>query len=324
MRIPPYGTPSQQLQSPSNSEPMRHWREDRPAFDDFIKKVGDVIETWIWPSYNKTSGEWEGQSAQTALKMTEAELNISVEEMQKVGLLFRNADTPHHKLPLLKKSHKWHYEVEDLIVSRGQRVSEFEGNASLFPMSNFVYYDNSVVPDAMREHFISGAANKYQGTFQLKLRFQRPRPQQMAYMLNIDDFRWYQARSYTHTGNHPALISGHCAQGLLISASLLERRLDQEKETDIDVESLAQFSVDFGDRRVFAGVHYPTDNVASWITVLRLCDNVFENGKYFKEFFAKAITQKSTVFKIIQEEFPKYPEMNGVMELIEKEILSLV
>jgi hypothetical protein len=60
-----------------------------------------------------------------------------------------------------------------------------------------------------------------------------------------------------------------------------------------------QFVIDVGDRRVFAGVHYPSDNLASWYVAMRLIPRVFlADEKIYepRKFLWNAI-QRSLVYK---------------------------
>jgi hypothetical protein len=61
---------------------------------------------------------------------------------------------------------------------------------------------------------------------------------------------------------------------------------------------LGQFGVDIGDRRVFAGVHYPSDNMASWIMALRLVKEEVPDQRVFR-FLANAITTRSLVYQML-------------------------
>jgi hypothetical protein len=55
--------------------------------------------------------------------------------------------------------------------------------------------------------------------------------------------------------------------------------------------------VDWGDRRVFAGVHYMTDNIASWTLARRLIPFLFRSNAHEVENFAvQAISRHSQVF----------------------------
>jgi hypothetical protein len=132
-------------------------------------------------------------------------------------------------------------------------------------------------------------------TYQLKGRFQRPRAFQTALLLG---------RKYNYvwaaTGGTPSMVSGHCLQGSLAGSSafvLFGRDVDL-----VSVEILKQFTVDIGDRRVFAGVHYPSDNLSSWYTALNLLPHVLDESQVrsTREFLWGAISKKSIVYRAIR------------------------
>jgi hypothetical protein len=98
---------------------------------------------------------------------------------------------------------------------------------------------------------------------------QRPRPYQTAW-------QWAQKEPFEYlvatTAVTPSLVSGHALQGAIALATVvvhLEHQLKQPLSTDL-LEKLQRYFIHVGDRRVFAGVHYPSDNLSSWFTVLRL------------------------------------------------------
>jgi hypothetical protein len=127
--------------------------------------------------------------------------------------------------------------------------------------------------------------------FQVKAQLQRPRPYQVA-LIQKRDFHHDWAKS----GGTPAMISGHCLQGATGGCSawlLFGRSLDA-----VSVEVLKQFTIDIGDRRVFAGVHYPSDNLSSWYTAFKLLPHVVEASSVAStmEFLWDAITTKSEVY----------------------------
>ena len=69
---------------------------------------------------------------------------------------------------------------------------------------------------------------------------------------------------------------------------------------------MKQYMVDIGDRRVFAGVHYPSDNLASWFCALRLCDHFFSTaGQDAKTLMWEAISQHSAVYKAMASAIAK-------------------
>jgi hypothetical protein len=82
---------------------------------------------------------------------------------------------------------------------------------------------------------------------------------------------------------------------------LMERLLiDGEAMNDSQWEALQQYAVDMGDRRVFAGVHYPSDNLSSWLMIMRIARHVFVRGE-IKERLWRAISQQSQVYRAVQE-----------------------
>lgn len=143
----------------------------------------------------------------------------------------------------------------------------------------------------------AGMADKV-GTLDLQLKqfFQRPRAHQVAFLQQRTDYQYRWAR----TANTPSMVSGHCLQSSLAGctafAALGKGMSDESKGV------LGQFMVDIGDRRVFAGVHYPSDNLASWYVALKLLPRVFDKDTAQKAqiFLVTAIATKSHVFDAIR------------------------
>lgn len=102
------------------------------------------------------------------------------------------------------------------------------------------------------------------------------------------------------------MISGHAFQGLVVRrGGYIAKRLMLKSNLGA-VERLQQYAVDVGDRRVFAGVHYPSDNLASWYCGLRLCDHLFSlAGQAAKDFMRVAILERSIVYKAMVEAVSK-------------------
>lgn len=76
-------------------------------------------------------------------------------------------------------------------------------------------------------------------------------------------------------------------------------------------DAQTQFAADFGDRRVIAGIHYPTENIASWILAIRLIPKAFRHAEAIERFARVTITKKSAVPRLIQNTFPRHPELAG-------------
>ncbi|WP_353959298.1 phosphatase PAP2 family protein [Paeniroseomonas aquatica] len=97
-------------------------------------------------------------------------------------------------------------------------------------------------------------------------------------------------------------FSGHCLQGIVAGCAVFEVWQHNNLLRSADSAAcLAQFSVDIGDRRVFAGVHYPTDNVASWILAMNLIPHIFKEPEPILKFAKFAITERSHVYKELQK-----------------------
>jgi hypothetical protein len=62
---------------------------------------------------------------------------------------------------------------------------------------------------------------------------------------------------------------------------------------------LRQYSVDVGDRRVLAGVHYPSDNLGSWTTALLLATCVCNGDTAGRAMLWQAISTQSVVYSAI-------------------------
>ena len=145
--------------------------------------------------------------------------------------------------------------------------------------------------------FNAGIVNKVASLdLQLKQFFQRPRAYQVALIQGRTAFRHRVARS----ANTPSLVSGHCLEASLGGCKAfadLSRHLSPNS-----LVILEQFTVDIGDRRVFAGVHYPSDSLSSWFTALRLIPHVFapRRAPAVKQFLWGAISSKSAVFSAVE------------------------
>ncbi len=88
--------------------------------------------------------------------------------------------------------------------------------------------------------------------------------------------------------------------------ALLERLHGYLDEPICGRSALQQFAVDIGDRRVFAGVHYPSDNISSWYAALRIIPHIFD-GQSAATFLWTAITTKSLVYGALLEHIAAHP-----------------
>ena len=129
----------------------------------------------------------------------------------------------------------------------------------------------------------------------LKSRMQRPRAYQMSAILGVLDFSHHDAESAAT----PSMISGHCLQGLVAATGAFVDHMNRLGEVPDAAAHLQQWGVDHGDRRVFAGVHYPSDNISSWYILAQAsrCNLFGDFGAEARAFMKEAVTTKSHVYQ---------------------------
>ena len=110
----------------------------------------------------------------------------------------------------------------------------------------------------------------------LKHLFQRPRPYQCAYDVGIDSFEHLCSIS----AHSPSLPSGHAydsALAAIVGAAEITGATASEPLSSwkTNVDDLPAWTAQFGDRRNYAGLHFPSDNWASWIAVATVIEKMF-------------------------------------------------
>jgi hypothetical protein len=169
--------------------------------------------------------------------------------------------------------------------------------------TNYERYDPTLsarILHGLPDIISAGMADKV-GTLdlQLKQRFQRPRAHQVAFLQRRTNYNYRWAR----TANTPSLVSGHCLQASIGGCTAYVALASDLSGNTKSLTSLAQLTVDIGDRRNYAGVHYPSDNLASWYVAFQLIPHVFsgEEQKLNPALFLwLAISQRSDVFRAIK------------------------
>ena len=154
------------------------------------------------------------------------------------------------------------------------------------------YYPATTLSDALRDEFALGFSDRVYAAFDvcsflvrvMKQQENRLRPHQAAAILNASLLPNGAAageglqpiRAYTsQTGSAP---SGHAVQGYCLAGAVYEDLLESPPSwftpgSDSHNKALTllyQTAYDVGDRRMIAGVHYPSDNYASATLVNRV------------------------------------------------------
>jgi membrane-associated phospholipid phosphatase len=110
----------------------------------------------------------------------------------------------------------------------------------------------------------------------------------------------------------PSAISGHAFQGLM---GCLAAYLEFPEVTAYRAD-LVKLAVDIGDRRVLAGIHYPSDNAMSWWVAFQCVKYVAKDDaqlKTMREFLRDAVQgsllwdpmKKSVAHKALMDEVTK-------------------
>ena len=219
----------------------------------WLDGLADDLATFLWPRF--VNGSWVGAAAGWMTEMSIADLAL-------LPALALQLDTPIGSTPL---------------THRALFVAEDEAPPSI---TGFLHYYAAAATPVLKKMpaLIAEGGGAFAGPVALciKQRMQRPRPYQMAMMLGGTGLKHETANSAVT----PSLISGHCIQGAMALVNVvhgLEHKADGSV-VPLDAAMLGHlqsFLIDGGDRRVFAGVHFPSDNISSWYCALRLCRHFF-------------------------------------------------
>jgi hypothetical protein len=296
---------------------MKRWNGDEASFAFVMQRWLDQVKDTIWPAWE--NGAWTGGATARMEAETVTELNLAVELHHGTGkddsMLDRIPDVP--AAPDGRRfDHRWHYQIEDAFVHDFRNAIEagltgtepsFDYKSSRSIASNYLVYDPTIdisTFDGLAGLFWAEISARQPAIFDIKNLLQRPRPWTAAAALGVNGFRWETADSITHTGVHPSLLSGHCIQGILGGCGYVETLLDAGAVIDpARRRAIQKYMVDWGDRRVFAGVHYMTDNIGSWTLARRLIPHLFRHAPEIEALAVEAITQHSKVFSDIVERF---------------------
>lgn len=273
----PYGrTAEEYLQDAARNPVPEGWQRGVAARADrlahWLRGTEQKLATVAWPRFDPARGDWKTEDAAYAsMQALTADDFEVMGRIQAAGFLDRPA-SPQAR----GRTHREFFMVEDTGTFGGFHA---DYDASLPVMAQ------RVLP-ALIHRGLSECAGSL--VIQLKEVFQRPRAFQTALWQNRTGL-W---RLGTRSADHPSFVSGHAMQGLVgtMHAWLSLRRLGYELDR-VSEAALAQLAAHIGDRRVMAGVHYPSDSVASWIVALDLVEHVVpaEDTPHARRFLAAAI-----------------------------------
>jgi hypothetical protein len=255
---------------------QQHWR-------DLRKETLEIMRDVVWPLWDEEHLQWHGRARDIMLPLTLADLEILLKLRTGPGPLAINTVPDSRPRAINCPLHFAFFKEED------------PGNI----FQSYAFYDRTLdpkLPQIFAGAFFAGLAAKCSSTqLQFKTRFQRPRAYQMALLLRKPEFNLEEAVS----SMSPSMVSGHSLQGLVGVGAVMERILQSGMSFSGDSwQALRQYAVDIGDRRVMAGVHYPSDNLGSWIVLMRLARRIFRVDGV-KQNLWQAIEEQSLIYRLV-------------------------
>lgn len=274
------------------------WRQDRLA---------EYTET-IWPAFDPASDTWSGGAMQIAKGLTAFEVDVMIREY--LGDPKTLNEVPRSALEVPNMPDHHHHYVDEDTEAPGFNYRHYDRTLGSREEELFLYRMRTAITTK------AGVGDKAAGHFWFKAKMQRPRPLHAALRLNLEK---HFESELSERGQHPSIVSGHCFQGIMMCCAVLEEWLDAKAGLDPRrKDSLAQYMVDMGDRRVFAGVHYPSDNIASWALSLALIPEVFKDPATISAFVIDAVMTKSAVYKTIVASYTSEASAAPAMGLLAK------
>lgn len=288
--FPPYGALARAYQDSITSAPLPPpaWNQgsDVDSRDQtwraWRERVLAVINAVLWPQWNEEAHQWVSPDLNRMTALTEADFSI-LTILNEENRLLDTRPTPRNAATAIP-THRQFFVDEDGTRPIGERYITYDVTLPAEHVSS--------MPSTMLIALKDKAGST---SLQFKSRLQRPRAYQIAKMMGRTHY-WELAA----TSMSPSMSSGHSLQGCLMVGGVYEHWMESGFSPSPEQRaSLQQFAVDIGDRRVFAGVHYPSDNLASWIIASNLAPYVYPSSDV-AEFLWEAIVHYSIVFRHIE------------------------
>jgi hypothetical protein len=291
-KFPPWGYMDENLLADIDPPIPLDWELENgndPTYEQWKAWVNDLvadIRSLIWP-----------QTIATVDSLLDADFALLQALHPSMGLPINSA------LPTTVQHYDFFAQEDDPNIAFGKGYEAYDDTLPKHVMDNFMTVWTAGIADKV------GSLD-----LQLKNAIQRPRAYQVALIQGRDTFRYRSAA----TANTPSMVSGHCLQGSLAGCTAFATW--GGSMTSNSVEKLQQFTMDIGDRRVFAGVHYPSDNLSSWYTALKLIPHVFvrPTDAWVTAFLWKAIDSRSMVFDAIKKHIDANPNSSPYRKAVDK------
>jgi hypothetical protein len=290
-QFPPYGLmPTNFINLKDPQKAPGTWKGTDYA--KWLQAVSQLIGNHLWPLY--VAGQWAGDAVQTMEALTHADFDLFPNLRARLdGTIGLGMLDPHEEYFRLEDEGDAKAPNGDILLDRSIDRTLRAYLTTMKP---------NVLHDQLANDYLDKMA-KHCGLIPLHLKslIQRPRALQMAVIMGKTDFTYRLAGSAAS----PAMISGHCYQGMIGGiAAYYSATCSNAPQATLD--AIAKHMVDVGDRRVFAGVHYPSDNLSSWITLFLAYPFIFPNdaGRIWAW---EVIQSRSAVFHAMRDTGPASP-----------------
>jgi hypothetical protein len=288
--FPPYGRMVAEFEERlGRGDPPDDWRSDANWLA-WRGKLLDLIKTVLWPIYDFDTLTWKGDATDRMIGLTDADF-LMLEGLRP----YIKLNVPKIKTPA---THFEMFQFEDHAEDRLEREAGIDRGVDRTLRSYLEGLTDQRTIDTLAGWIESGMLRKAGSLpVQVKRDLQRPRAFQVSDSLGQRWFTHHQALSSTSA----SMISGHAFKGCTMGVASFYHAAALSCAPAV-FDALARIAVDFGDRRVFAGVHYPSDNLGSWIAGMLICEHVcVDGGRLGREFLWRAISTKSVVYASIAE-----------------------
>ena len=260
--VKPYGFMAEPFEDALCEGKPGAWN-DAEEYEPWVKKMVGKISDAIWPEWDQDSRCWKGAAQGSALSLTAADLDLMARLADRFALPPRGDEVP--------QTNEWWFIREDVLF--GQTVTDYPYGCTLEDRFALCFPKCGVPFPDLRHAFNGGGLGTYNASlsWQLKSHLQRPRAGHLAKLLGLPA----PAVKMASSAWSPSAISGHSFQGMM--AALRIYTTYHDVMTDGEEKALKKLAVDMGDRRVLAGVHFPSDNLMSWWTALEVLPFIKKN-----------------------------------------------
>ncbi len=275
-QIPPYGAMWKDFEryGASTDEKPKAWRGDLEHWKAWMAAMKTRIANSFWPSYSE-AGIWVGDSRDLMIPLTELELDLIIR--------FQSQHFDRAAVP------------GDALSPTHARLFRDEDQGS-FHKTLFQYAPalKARETDLKKLEDEEVSAKVRVMDLQLKRPFQRPRAYQMSRLFEKPLTYYYALWAFT-----PSLLSAHALHSAILGCCVFESL----NQTDPALAAahrpaIQQWSMDIGDRRIMAGVHYPMDSMASMVVALEACEHIFAEAET-RRFLAEAVQTKSRSYQLL-------------------------